>query len=150
MKNLFFLLALVLIVTSCRNEDCGCTVIASSFNFAKIKDGKYLFDDADFRKKPIRILYNTNGTWKEYFKGNLDAPYGYTFYQDADQHYYMKVHVENKHDSEKVAFKIKFDEQHTDNVETAFSIRKNGQAITTIVYNGVQMQQWQPKFTITQ
>lgn len=150
MKNLFFLLALVLIVTSCRNEDCGCTVIASSFNFAKIKDGKYLFDDADFRKKPIRILYNTNGTWKEYFEGNLDAPYGYTFYQEADQHYYMKVHVDNRLNSDKVAFKIKFDEAHTDHAEAAFRIWKNGQSITTLIYNGKQVEPWEPKFTITE
>ena len=138
MKKLTLILSafyLLILVFSCRENEGGDEfIVNTALNYNIVQDGVYLFDKPDFQKNEVRVSYLKNGIWTEYFEGNLDAKYGYTFYE-KENHQYIRLFVDNKDKSETITLKVKYDANTTDEIKSEFRFWNNGEEITKIWYN---------------
>ena len=135
--NLCLYSLILLALLNCRDKEDNKaeTIINSNFDYTILKGGKYVFDDPNFKKDNIRVLYLKNGEWKEYYEYNLDPKYGYFFY-NRENHTYIRL-FPTDYDKDGIEnLKIKYDETTTDDIKAEFSYRENSEALTKIWYNG--------------
>lgn len=111
-----------------------------NLNYNIVKDGKFIFDDPNFRKENVRVSYLKNGVWTEYYEGNLDAPYGYFFFKENNPNTLMRLFLYDYGKDGAETIRIKYNEETTDEIKAEFVHWENGgEAITKVWYNGKEI-----------
>ncbi|MFW2136992.1 hypothetical protein ACK2M7_12060 [Chryseobacterium sp. TY4] len=117
-----------------RDETIQGRVIDIKFDYNILKNGKFVFDDPNFKKENIRLLYLKDGVWTEYYQAHLDAAYGYMFY-NKDNHNYIRLFPYDYANDGHETFRIKYDDNTTDDIQAEFTYWKNGESLNKLWYN---------------
>lgn len=145
------LLLLFLLFFSCKDRPDNSAIMNYQllFNIA-LSDGTYLFDKPEFDKKAVRISYLENGQWQEYYGGDSpNYPYGYEFrpVYGTDK-LYIWIALKTPKGEDNRSLRIKFNSEITDELNVTYYYLPNNIGVSKLIYNGVEIKNFQPHFTV--
>lgn len=138
MKNIFSILFIGLILTSCSNDNEDNVVVDTHVLLKYIdQNGNNILDQANgIISSNIKVYHKVNNQWIEQNNTNMDNPQGFSVLERNSEKYLKLFPSHNFYDANFSETKIQYSESELAIVKTQFDLSNENIICTKVWYNG--------------